>query len=496
VPHNAKISKSTGKPSYDMGLYQFVFSDAVAVITCKLQNEKRIKIVGWHNYFKRPSKYDGGTSERLSEMVEQFDSLIETASTLGCLDWRTTISGIAHSVYRANMPDIPIYSHNSPDTKQLERQAFFGGRVSAFGTGRISEQVHYIDCVSMYPAIMGSTPLPSRILSHFRNLDCSPDRIKGNPESMIARCLISSNSTEYPTREKDSLEYSIGELETVLCGPEFKHAIDSGHVIKVMEIAEYKLDVLFADFVDKCWNARIGYREQGNKAMEHSVKLIMNSLQGKFGQRAGELEYRPDIIPPCRWGIYRHAILDTGEIRDYRVAAGNAFQVCERSEVSGSITSIPAFIASAGRIIMDKVRIAAGKNNVFYQGVDAVIVNQQGLDNLAASEIALGDDIGQFRVSKSADSAIIYGKSHYRIGNQLIQAGASPSVKRISDTVFVDQRQPSLKTSAFTGPMPHYTESSYPVFVETEHCQVANRDFEFHPSKVSSFVEATSLVSR
>jgi hypothetical protein len=258
VPHNAKISKSTGKPSYDMGLYQFVFSDAVAVITCKLQNEKRIKIVGWHNYFKRPSKYDGGTSERLSEMVEQFDSLIETASTLGCLDWRTTISGIAHSVYRANMPDIPIYSHNSPDTKQLERQAFFGGRVSAFGTGRISEQVHYIDCVSMYPAIMGSTPLPSRILSHFRNLDCSPDRIKGNPESMIARCLISSNSTEYPTREKDSLEYSIGELETVLCGPEFKHAIDSGHVIKVMEIAEYKLDVLFADFVDKCWNALLG----------------------------------------------------------------------------------------------------------------------------------------------------------------------------------------------------------------------------------------------
>ena len=481
TPSTHKKSKKTGKVSYNVDIHSFVFGDRTTIISCRCPNGKRFTVLDFNNFIDNISASLVLPSVRAIAMQEEIETLRKTLTDIGMSDWKNTIASLSMNCYKANLPECPVYSHNTPEAKQIERNSFYGGQTTVFGVGHIGSTCHYVDIASMYPSIMIKHNLPTKLISCFLNVNCNPDQLATDPIDCIVKCRVHSEHVAYPVTLDNITWHCTGEFDTTLAGPEFEQAINAGHVVKVYNICEYERQPIFRDHMMKLWDKRQDFKQAGNTSQANAIKLLMNSLQGKFGQRSSDLVYRPDIYPPTRWGSWRDWSDEKQCWLTYRICADSAFEVCDKSEISGSIPAIPSYIASYGRVVMNRIRKQALPGLVYYQGVDALLVNDLALDSLSKNGMIATDTIGKLRIQHSAESATVYGYSHYRIGDKLCQTGAKTTATRTTDTMFTQKVFPTLKRAAFVGPDSQYSESNRVVFSEKTVSQHANTPFVFIP---------------
>lgn len=48
---------------------------------------------------------------------------------------------------------------------------------------------------------------------------------------------------------------------------------------------------IFKSFDDYMYNARLDYKKKGNASMAQCIKIFINSLYGKFGQKHNDLQF-------------------------------------------------------------------------------------------------------------------------------------------------------------------------------------------------------------
>ena len=476
----SKGSKGSGD-RYNVFAHQFVFGDRCTIISCRLPYGKRFVLVEHANYIKATNKAEFGTVERLDEMQADLLSIKDVITELGVGDWRPTLSALSMSCYKANLPEEPIYSHNTKEAKEIERRSYYGGQIIRYGTGTINQPCHYLDVASMYPFVMSANAFPTKLLSCYYGLNCKPELLSANPLTCIADCRIECNDTLYPVEVDGKTIYATGEFNTTLAGPELAAAIKAGHCVQVFNVAEYRLKSIFREHILKLWDTRLDFEEQGNDTAAKAIKLLMNSLYGKFGQRSSELVYTPSFLPPINWGLHREYYQNNTKHVDFRVCNRAAFRMSERQELSGSIPAIASFVTSYGRQYMSSLRSRVSRGSIYYQGVDALLVDSLGLRDLREVTSKDKPKLGSLRVQHSGTFARILGFNHYRIGNHLVQSGAKDSCYRLNDTTFVDRRYPTLNTSAFVGPDAQYSETIKVVFSEKNHSTQADAPFQKLP---------------
>jgi hypothetical protein len=160
---------------------------------------------------------------------------------------------------------------------------YYGGRVQCFEQGAQRRPFKVIDINSAYPYAMLSRHPISSVGSQMSHLP---------PEGHIHECMITLRATArgcFPFRdEKDGSLYF----------PHDEHEIREYHVTGYELIAALEYDAItniniervhrftemvdFADFIQDNWKRRAQAKENKDEALSLIVKLLMNSLYGKF----------------------------------------------------------------------------------------------------------------------------------------------------------------------------------------------------------------------
>jgi len=192
------------------------------------------------------------------------------------------------------------------------------------------------------------------------------------------------------------------------------------------------------------------YKESGDTLYDMFCKFLLNSLFGKFGQRSQQWQNDRENMANLPWSVWTEMDIVTGKLTEFRSFGWQTQRRCQREEISGTMIAIPAFVTAAGRMRMNRVRQAIGEENIFYQGVDSLIVNRDGRDRMEALGIVAECELGKFKHELTTENVILYGAADYIAGSRIVVAGRPrrPSdAERESDLV----RKMDVKAGLFSG---------------------------------------------
>lgn len=458
-----------------------ILSDPPIIIECRWANTRRTMIiVDTLNYFRcslerlghdigiekmpMPS-FDASDRLWLEYCARDVEIIKEAILTLRKLvhkenlgGWSSTIAGIAWECYRAHhLPsDRTIIIHGSHEATELERESYFGGLSQIWYQGIVTDNiitrqkrgeyspiypaikgpVYHLDSSSFYPSIMRDNAMPVRL----RRIHCSPplsllfkaDKSTG----FIAKVSIETDRQAFPVRKDGRTFYATGRFVTTLCGPELERAMDARVIRAIWSASEYDMEIIFKSYVDSLYQLKCKYHTQGKREMEFLIKLLMNSLYGKFAQRSRGWEDEPNYPPTIPIGQWFERDLTNGEIKLYR-AMGNLVQVqTDETEGRCSVPAISSWITSIGREKIIGWRQIAGEMNSLYSDTDSIHVTHQGYLNLIASNQVQSGKLGYLRLVESADKAEYRGQKDYTFGGRDVIAGIKGSAKLVKPRVY------------------------------------------------------------
>lgn len=458
-----------------------VLDDPPVIIECRKAGTKQVLICNdTYNYF-RCSVADLGESIGLPKlpMPEQsapqaeWDTycfrdveIIQTAVTnlmafvqkhdLGM--WRYTAPAQAMSAYRHRFMKDKILVHGNVDALKLEREAYYGGRLECRYVGRVVQEdiatseyymdpakasgnarigpVYVLDIQSCYPAMMLWKSYPRKIESYVISPSGRDVHELLEERLLIARVTIQSDTEPYPYHHDGRTDMCVGRFVTSLCGPELLYAIDHSHIVNVGAMSVYNPADLFSEYVSTFWNMRQSYFASGNKVGESWCKLMLNSLAGKFGQRARHWEPTSEVIAPLPWGHWSQHNATTGESHCYRALA---WAVQEEQDIGESIDSCPAiaaYITSYAREYIRELIHIAGESNVYYVDTDCIHVNQDGMDRCNRSGKIKEHSIGMLSLCGSYESAEYRGLKDYTLDGKDTIAGVKYNAEVLGNSQY------------------------------------------------------------
>ncbi|GAJ21876.1 unnamed protein product, partial [marine sediment metagenome] len=135
-------------------------------------------------------------------------------------------------------------------------------------------------------------------------------------------------------------------------------------------------------YVDKFYQLRQRFKSGGRSDYDEICKLLLNSLYGKFGQKAevwekiGEASGEPDRIETCY-------LSGRNSPSSIRYLLGEIFECVGIEESFNSFPAIASHVTAYGRMYLYELMKQAGRENVFYCDTDSLIVNEAGRSKLS-----------------------------------------------------------------------------------------------------------------
>lgn len=310
---------------------------------------------------------------------------------------------------------------------EFVRIAFRGGRNEAFQLGEF-ENISGLDINSLYPYIMREMPFP----------DLKSETVIRDP----LRIMKISQITDYTGFIEATMEIpEIGygylpiryhnvlifpnkpglKLRSVWTIPEFTQAMNLGY--KPKEISKIVTYTMGNNIFKKYLNDLYEERKRSDKAMELVIKLMMNSLFGKFGQRQEKKEIK---------FIYR---ADAGDYEDWEIEGcmDDRYVVSKTKDMGRRYfvnPVIPALITSHARDYLYMHMTEIEEDDLLYCDTDSII-----LKNLRQyrSLFEIGKKMGQWKVVFDKRRGIFKGEKRYRIEEEIKMSGVAKRFMDITD---------------------------------------------------------------
>jgi hypothetical protein len=355
---------------------------------------------------------------------------------------RYTIGSTALSAFLFAGGGGKIYIHNNEQAIELERDSFRGGRVECFYIGeKTNERLYILDVNSLYPAVMHNSFYPVR----YRKIvtSCSPDTLRNRIKTFaaIAQVLIETDEPAYAVRRNYTI-FPVGCFWVTLTTPELQYAFARGHVKEVRRAVFYKQIKLFEHYVERFYKLRRKFESTGRGDYAEICKLLLNSLYGKFGQKAdvwekvGDCPGEPDRI---------EVTFRTGGLRatQIRYLLGEVFELIGFEECFNSFPAIASHVTAYGRMYLYELMNQAGQGNYFYCDTDSLIVNEVGLCNLENRIDSVS--LGSLKVQEQTNYLNIRGLKDYSTEKKQVVKGIRKNAVELSDGVYEQELWPSLK---------------------------------------------------
>ena len=387
---------------------------------------------------KKLKEYCRNDVEIELENFKQFIRFLE-GNQIGRLSY--TIGSTAMSAYLFGSYKHKIWIHNNEQAIDLERESYKGGRTECFSIGDLSgEYFHTLDVNSLYPYVMSNNlyPVKYSFISHKPDVELLSIFLKNY--ACVAKVLINTTDPVYAVKQERTI-FPLGRFWTVLTTPELKHAIINGHIERIETAVVYEQADIFTHYVNKLYRLRQDFKSAGVGVYEQICKLLLNSLYGKFGQKAEQwikIGAAPDEIDRIEL-LYKQ-----GENRWYklRYLLGEVWESCEFEETYNSFPAIAAHVTGYARIYLWSLMKLAGLGNYVYCDTDSLIVNDIGLKNL---ESRIDETkLGFLKTESVTENLVIRGLKDYSTDTKTVIKGISKKAIRISDNQFKQELWPSF----------------------------------------------------
>jgi len=329
------------------------------------------------------------------------------------------------AAYRHRFMHAKIYIHKEEEAVDLERSAYFGGRTECFQIGDVKGGPFvFLDVNSMYPWVMKTRRYPNRLLGIEREpSDKFVDSFLSTT-AVVVDATIHTETPRFAIRYNDKTVFPVGIFRASLCTEGFTRLWNEGGILKIHKIAVYEWDDLFSEYIDYWYPLKAEYKRSGNAIYAMLVKKYLNSLYGKFGQKAAILDV---FDAEGEGGIYRmeNMSLETGERWvEYRLF--NKI-VCEKGFRNGdrSLVAIPAHVTEYARLALWDIIEGIGFHRVHYCDTDSVAICKSDIDKVAHPVDK--ETLGALSVDKETESLTIYGPKDYRMGEKRVLKGIPKS---------------------------------------------------------------------
>ena len=353
-----------------------------------------------------------------------------------------TKASTAMAAYLLRHYHTPIYIHNNAEAVKLERDSYRGGRCECFYLGTLNHENYYIvDVNSLYPFVMSGNQYPVKYaeIKHGTSVDNLAETCKD--ASVIAKVQVETQEPVYAVKGNRTI-FPIGVFDTVLTTPELKYALEHNHIKQVFDYVVYEQAEIFTSYVKTMYALRKDFASAGVREYEQLCKVMLNSLYGKFGQKAelwtkiGDCPNEPD----------REEMLFTDtspHVRRLRYLLGQLFELTGYTEAFNSFPAISSHVTAYARMYLWHLMVVCGTGNYYYCDTDSLIVNEQGLENL--SDYRDDTELGKLKLVETTSVLVINGLKDYITDSKTVIKGIRKNAIKISDTLYRQEQWPSFR---------------------------------------------------
>lgn len=358
---------------------------------------------------------------------------------------KPTAAGSAWSAFMTRFQDCEIIATDGDHIRDSEAAAYFGGRVDNQFIGNVFagisylepeinaerqypslhlvEQVHRVDCNSLYPSVMRANDYPVRYIDMQPGLSLKAlERCLADYEA-ISMVRIETKNHQYPVRDNNRVQYAVGSFTCTLAGPELRQALKHGEIKRVHWVQRYERGKPFTSFVDffYSWKEKETKRED-NDGMAKVAKMFLNSLYGKFAQRLHS--WNPgNKLGPMPWGTWYERDPKTAKPVKWRAMAWYAEFQDQVRWWKHAMPAISAYVTSYGRVKMQNAKDIIGDRQYLYSDTDSYHVTQAGYRNMVQAGLIHPTELGKFRLEDSATQVLYRGAKDYVWGGKTVVSG-------------------------------------------------------------------------
>lgn len=337
-------------------------------------------------------------------------------------DLPMTLASLALRLFRLYI-DTGIMTPNNKYQKALERLAYHGGMTQCLEVGEF-ENVSVYDVNSMYPFVMQKYEYPTSYLGYIT-------RTYDNTKCGLWHVRFEQSRHDIPPFIFDLTNEVSYCGEAVCTTSELEHLIKIGGTFTLIEGRIWlRTGPIFREFVTEFYEERKQAVARGDDAMAFVLKILLNSVYGKFAER--EEGYRIVMASAKE----RIAILKTaGEYYNL----GNFIAVLEPRQVRHMFVGIAAMITAYARVTLHQLIMYYVDRGfrVIYCDTDSVHVAYTSTDIPNASFI--GSELGAQKVEYTGP-AVYAGKKLYATQKYTKAKGVGRAIKQGKLTYQVIQK--------------------------------------------------------
>lgn len=303
---------------------------------------------------------------------------------------KSTVASTAMSLFKNKYLDRTYIQNPEPVLLDILK-SYYGGRTEAFYRGTF-EQANYYDINSLYPSVMRDFefPDPNSLRTSQRN---SVEYIKCfEGVSDVTVFVPPQDIPILPAREDGKCKFGHGKLTGWYTHIELREAIKQGAVI--MEVRKSHIYTKtcrpFKAYVEDLYAQRKLYK---GDPMDVVIKLMLNSLYGKFGQRFLDKQNTVHADAVSMKDIQTWSTFE--RVGDYFVYKQNA------RPSSFCIPIWATYVTAYARLRLLK---ALQSHDVYYCDTDSVITKD---------EIPTSGELGEFKLEMRIEEGIIVRPKFY-----------------------------------------------------------------------------------
>lgn len=450
-----------------------LYDKGLVTILIASQGDRKLKICAAQNWLqggvkdwgellgleKKEVDFEHDTEETISEYCRRdveitgraFLSYLEFVRQHNMGGFALTAAGQSYRCFRHRfMKSKSILHYDQYTYNAFTRAAYYGGRVECGIIGSKEGSFAKLDINSMYPAIMQRHKYPGKIRQWIRDISVSELERKIQGCCGIAEVEISTDEPAYPLHREGKLIFPTGEFIAYLCTESISRALEKGHITKVRQLMTFDAVVMFEDFVNYFYPLKQQYSKEHNGVWTKTVKLVLNSLYGKFGEkRSREIardqtpgapvsripglysrEGLHDELPAFDWRYDRHSNQDEEYVRgvEYSLLNTTITEVGE-DEGPGSAPQIAAHVTDYARNLLYRYMRLLPEGAVIYCDTDSLIIEEKHLSYL--SEVIDNETLGCLKIEGCASAVEIRGAKDYTFGGDLRRKGIRANAKRV-----------------------------------------------------------------
>lgn len=382
--------------------------------------------------------------------------------------FRYTAASLAFAHYRHRHLKEPILIDDCEPARVLSREALVGGECRVFYCGKVADEMTYagkmsgkkkgvklrlrcgpiyvLDVNSLYPAVMRLNLFPRKLAAYKAVGSWEDIHAWSKTLCLAARVRLNTPEQAFPCMVDKERWWAVGDFWTSLAGPELLSAYNRGLVRQVGAIAAYLPGRLFTSFVDAIYPQKVAARKAGRLAEDRFMKMILNALPGKMGQRQGGWEWSDMPSPGPKWGTFCRAVDGTPDPKLYRLISGYVQQEQDQIDALDSLPVIEAYVNSYARLFMASIRADLPAGSIFYQDTDSLHLTQDGYDWMQWHDKIDDERLGYFHLERIAQYGEYRGPKDYSLDGENIIAGKKAQPLHEGARHFIQEEVESLDT--------------------------------------------------